>query len=318
MRYRLHFVFYVIQTASTLLPGGICGKIVPMALPARWLFSAVSLFAHLSALPAHTPEPSLSPSPSPAVVAAAPAPTPHGPQITWSSVRVKEPFIALTFDDGPSASLTPKLLDLLKARNIHVTFFVLGEMVKAHPEILRRALAEGHEVGNHSWDHPQLSRMSDEAVRSQLNRTQEAVQTAIGQKMTLMRPPYGAITAEQKKWVHDDLGYKIILWAVDPLDWKRPGPEIVRQRIVTETRNGSIILSHDIHPGTVEAMPATLDELLGKGFKFVTVSELLAMELPPEPKPTPHPPRVPKPVKPANPLPAGLPDKIDGAPSPAP
>ena len=129
-------------------------------------------------------------------------------------------------------------------------------------------------------------------MRSQLNRTSDVIAKAIGKAPNLMRPPYGAITAEQKKWIHNDLGYKIILWDVDPLDWKRPGPEAVHQRIVKDTRAGSIMLSHDIHPGTVEAMPATLDELLAKGFKFVTVSELLAMELPPEamPKPTgtPH------------------------------
>lgn len=280
-----------------------------MVVPTRWLLPAACLLASVS--PGQTPPPEPSPSPTATVV---PAPAPHAPQITWSSVRVKEPFIAMTFDDGPSATLTPKLLDLLKERHLHVTFFVLGENVKAHPEILRRAVAEGHEIGNHSWDHPVLSRMSDEAVRSQLNRTRDQITAATGRPVTLMRPPYGAITPEQKKWFHDDLGYKIILWAVDPLDWRRPGPEAVHQRIVKETHDGSIILSHDIHPGTVEAMPATLDDLLGKGFKFVTVSELLAMELPPEamPRPTPHPA---KPAPKPSALPPGLPETINGAPA---
>lgn len=275
-----------------------------MVFRVPWLLSAACVFAWASGR-AQIAEPPAAPE---ATVAA----TPRPPQITWSSVRVKEPYIAMTFDDGPSGALTPKLLDMLKARHIHATFFVLGENVKAHPEILKRAVAEGHEIGNHSWDHPQLSKMSDEAVRSQLNRTRDQITAAIGLPVTLMRPPYGAITPEQKKWVHGDLGYKIILWAVDPLDWKRPGPEVVHQRIVKETRNGSIILAHDIHPGTVEAMPATLDELLEKGFKFVTVSELLAMELPPEamPKPTPHPGKAaPKPT-----LPPGMPETISGAP----
>lgn len=283
-----------------------------MIFRARRLLS-VACFLALTSGRAQTAVPPATPSAPPEAASTPSAPRP--PQITWSSIRTKEPYIAMTFDDGPSATLTPKLLDLLKERHIHVTFFVLGENVKAHPEIVKRAVAEGHEIGNHSWDHPQLSKMSDEAVRSQLNRTKDQITAAIGLPVTLMRPPYGAITPEQKKWVHDDLGYKIILWAVDPLDWKRPGPEVVHERIVKETRNGSIILSHDIHPGTVEAMPATLDDLLGKGFKFVTVSELLAMELPPEamPKPSPRA-HSGKPTPKPGALPPGIPDKINGAP----
>ena len=89
----------------------------------------------------------------------------------------------------------------------------------------------------------------------------------------------------EKRWIHDEFGYDIILWDVDPLDWKRPGPAVVRNRILKETRPGSIVLSHDIHPGTIEAMPSTFDELEAKGFKFVTVSELIGMATPV----TPHP-----------------------------
>jgi peptidoglycan/xylan/chitin deacetylase (PgdA/CDA1 family) len=99
-----------------------------------------------------------------------------------------------------------------------------------------------------------------------------------------MRPPYGSITARQKKWINSEFGYRIILWDVDPLDWKRPGPAVVTSRIVRETRPGSIILSHDIHPGTIKAMPDTFDQLQAKGFKFVTISELIAMGKPMPPK----------------------------------
>lgn len=100
----------------------------------------------------------------------------------------------------------------------------------------------------------------------------------------LLRPPYGSITARQKQWIHSEFGERIILWDVDPLDWKRPGPSVVEHRIVSETRPGSIILSHDIHPGTIKAMPDTFDQLQAKGFKFVTVSELIAMGKPMAPK----------------------------------
>ena len=186
----------------------------------------------------------------------------------------------MTFDDGPSATLTPKLLDLLAAHHIKATFFVIGENVAEHPEIVARAAREGHEIANHSWSHPNFGKMSDESVRRQLQQTDDAIKNATGKRPTLMRPPYGSITAREKRWIHDEFGYDIILWDVDPYDWKRPGPAVVRARILKETRPGSIVLSHDIHPGTIEAMPSTFDELEAKGFKFVTVSELINMATP--------------------------------------
>jgi len=208
--------------------------------------------------------------------------------ITFNSVHVDEPYIAMTFDDGPSATLTPKLLDLLAAHHIKATFFVIGENVAEHPEIVARAAREGHEIGNHSWSHPNLGKMSDEGVRRQLQQTDDAIKSATGERPTLMRPPYGSITDHEKRWIHDQFGYDIILWDVDPYDWKRPGPAVVRARILKETRPGSIVLSHDIHPGTIEAMPSTFDQLEAKGFKVVTVSELIRMAAarPPHPQPS--------------------------------
>jgi peptidoglycan/xylan/chitin deacetylase (PgdA/CDA1 family) len=215
--------------------------------------------------------------------------TPEEPGITFNSVHVDGPYIAMTFDDGPSATLTPKLLDLLAAHHIKATFFVIGENVAEHPEIVARAAREGHEIGNHSWSHPNFGKMSDESVRRQLQQTDDAIKTATGKRPTLLRPPYGSITAREKRWIHDEFGYDIILWDVDPLDWKRPGPAVVRARILKETRPGSIVLSHDIHPGTIEAMPSTFEELEAKGFKFVTVSELIRMKAPQSPHPSPQP-----------------------------
>jgi len=214
---------------------------------------------------------------------------PEESSITFNSVHVDGPYIAMTFDDGPSATLTPKLLDLLAAHHIKATFFVIGENVAEHPEIVARAAREGHEIGNHSWSHPNFGKMSDQGVRSQLQRTDDAIKNATGQRPTLMRPPYGSITPREKRWIHDEFGYRIILWDVDPLDWKRPGPAVVRSRILKETQPGSIVLSHDIHPGTIEAMPSTFDALEAKGFKFVTVSELIRMAKPKASHPSPSP-----------------------------
>jgi peptidoglycan/xylan/chitin deacetylase (PgdA/CDA1 family) len=227
---------------------------------------------------------------------AAPAETPerdqppagNEPRIAFSYANVEGPYIAMTYDDGPSQKLTPKLLDLLAAHHIKATFFVIGQNAAEFPEIVRRAAREGHEIANHSWSHPNLGKMSDEGVRRELQKTDDAIKAAIGARPTLMRPPYGSITIRQKKWIHNDFGYQIILWDVDPLDWKRPGPTVVCNRIVRITRPGSIVLAHDIHPGTIEAMPAILDQLEAKGFKFVTVSELLRMDRPATPKPRPE------------------------------
>jgi len=122
-----------------------------------------------------------------------------------------------------------------------------------------------------------------------------------------MRPPYGSITAREKHWIHDELGYQIILWDVDPNDWKRPGPAVVRNRILKETQPGSIVLSHDIHPGTIEAMPSTFETLEAKGFKFVTVSELIRMATPRPSHASPQP---------GESLPANATPSLSPAPSP--
>jgi peptidoglycan-N-acetylglucosamine deacetylase len=212
--------------------------------------------------------------------------TPPGPslnravaeKVTFSEVNVDGPYIAMTFDDGPHATNTAKLLDMVAKRHIKLTFFVLGQCVQENPAVLQREVAEGHEIGNHSWSHPNLAKLSDEAVRSQLRRTDDLIVKTAGVKPKLMRPPYGELTRRQRIWANHDFNYKVILWDVDPLDWKRPGPSIVASRIISGARPGSIILSHDIHPPTIEAMPQVFDALLAKGFKFVTVSELLAMD----------------------------------------
>ncbi len=200
------------------------------------------------------------------------------PKFTWSSVKVDGPYIAMTFDDGPNPKNTPKLLDLLAAKHIKATFFVVGECATDYPAIMKRIVAEGHEIGNHSWDHPNFGKSSDDKIRSQVQRTNDIILAETGIKPTLLRPPYGSMTPKQRQWVHDEFGYDIILWNVDPNDWKEPGVNVVAQRIISGTRPGSIILSHDIHAPTIEAMPMVFDALLAKGYKFVTVSELIAMD----------------------------------------
>lgn len=200
--------------------------------------------------------------------------------VTYSRVRTNLPYIAMTYDDGPHPKNTPRLLDMLRKRNIKATFYVIGRSVNLYPQITRRIVAEGHEIGNHTWTHRKLTALSDSQVRKEMNTTRDAIVAACGVKPRTMRPPYGALRQDQRAWIYKEYGYPTILWSVDPEDWKRPGLSVVTSRIVNNTRNGGIVLAHDLHKPTVDAMPATLDGLLRKGFKFVTVSQLLALSPP--------------------------------------
>jgi len=198
--------------------------------------------------------------------------------VTFSRVQVSGNFIAITFDDGPHPQNTPRLLDILAQRNIKATFYVIGRSVDLHPGVLRRTVAEGHEIGNHSHTHRLLSKLGDADVRQEMQRCQDAIGRAAGVRPRTMRPPYGGLLQRQRELVHEEFGYPTILWSVDPLDWKRPGPSVVASRILSATTAGGIVLAHDLHSQTVDAMPATLDGLLKRGFKFVTVSQLIAMK----------------------------------------
>lgn len=269
-------------------------------LPAIFLGLTTALAgAAPAAAPAPAPGANANPAPKPPAAApvqpgtpavSAPA-APAAPKITVSQCNVEGPYIAITFDDGPHGTNTPRLLDMLKQRKLRATFFMVGQCVAEYPAIVKRMVAEGHEVANHSWSHPQLSSMTEASVREQLQKTHDAIIAACGVAPKTMRPPFGAFTARQRAWSHGEWGYRCILWDVDPLDWKVRNAEHVKNEILKRAVPGSIILAHDIHKTTIDAMPETLDGLLAKGFKFATVTELLAMDkpLPPKPKATPAP-----------------------------
>lgn len=178
---------------------------------------------------------------------------------------------ALTFDDGPHAVYTAELLDGLKERGVNVTFFFLGQCAAENPELVRRAYEEGHEIGSHTWSHPDLKKLSDEKIRSQLDRCRNLFSDLLGEERFLVRPPYGS-TDRRVRAAMDAVG---VFWSVDTLDWKLKDEEQVYQNIVTEARDGSIILCHDIHKTTIPAALRAVDELRREGYEFVTVSELM-------------------------------------------
>ena len=232
--------------------------------------------------------------------ATAPEAKPVEPRLVYVRCEVQQPAIAITFDDGPHPDFTPRLLDILKKENIKATFFMVGRCVVTYPDIVKRMVDEGHEVASHSWSHPLLTSLGNTSLDSQMRKTHDAIIKACGVTPTLYRPPYGASRLAQRKRIHDEFGYASILWDVDPLDWQRPRTsQKVQDRILAQTRPGSIILCHDIHETTVDAMPATLAQLKARGYQFMTVSQLIDLEA--------KTPRIPGVPIAAAPLPAVLP-----------
>jgi peptidoglycan/xylan/chitin deacetylase (PgdA/CDA1 family) len=222
------------------------------------------------------------------VAAPTPTPAPAAPRKpTYNSCNVQSSTVAMTFDDGPHPKLTPRLLDMLKERNIKATFFVVGKCVAEYPDIAKRIVDEGHEIANHTWNHPQLPKLSPTAFAAEITQTNDAIKQATGILPVTMRPPYGATNATINKRLNEEYGLSVILWSVDPQDWKIRKSDHVSSHIIKNAAPGSIILAHDIHASTIDAMPAALDALQAKGYKFATVSELIAMDCPAAPKSTP-------------------------------
>ena len=223
-----------------------------------------------SALHPHSPSISVTPGGA----------APRAPRVPaqYNSVNMSRPIVALTFDDGPHPDLTPRLLDILRQQGVRATFYVIGRNVETYPDIARRIVAEGHEIANHSWSHPALTSIGAGRLNSEIANTSQVIQRVTGRRPTNMRPPYGAINDRVRASILRDHGLDVIMWSVDPLDWKRPGAEVVRRRLVEGATPGGILLAHDIHPGTIEAMPGTIQDLKAKGYGFATVSQLLALQ----------------------------------------
>ncbi|MFW2541824.1 polysaccharide deacetylase family protein [Primorskyibacter sp. 2E107] len=198
---------------------------------------------------------------------------------TIMAVRTPSPVVSMTFDDGPHPRLTPVLLDMLKARGLRATFYLIGNRVVTWPDIVRRIADEGHEIGNHSWTHPNLAKFSDGRVLDEIDRTSNAIFKITGRPPVTFRPPYGAFSRRQRLMLYEARNLPTILWSVDPQDWRRPGAGVVASRILKGSRPGAIILSHDIQSGTVKAMPQTLDGLSGRGLRFATVSQMMGWPL---------------------------------------
>lgn len=182
-------------------------------------------------------------------------------------------MLALTFDDGPG-NYTNRVLDTLRQNRSHGTFFVIGRQVPGRADIVKRVANEGNEIGNHSWDHAFLPALSHDELAYQIDATQRAIQQATnGYIPTLMRPPYGAANDAVAGYLQQKQ-LKVALWNVDTEDWLYPDAQAMYDRIMQSAADGSIILLHDIHPSSVEAIERAIPDLIGQGYQLVTMSQL--------------------------------------------
>ena len=189
--------------------------------------------------------------------------------------KKQQKLVALTFDDGPNAATTPQALDILAKYHVKGTFFMLGKNIAGNEQLVKRVHDEGHEIGNHSWSHPQLPTLALEQAKKQIEDTQAALRAVIGESPKMMRPPYGAINNTLRNAV--DMSF--IMWNVDSLDWKNRNTGSIMEQVKKQTYPGSIILMHDIHQTTINALPSVIEYLKKNGYTLVTVSELLNHQL---------------------------------------
>jgi len=184
-----------------------------------------------------------------------------------------EKLVALTFDDGPGI-FTDELLDLLEEHESKATFFVVGSRIAAHPQTLRRMIEQGSEVAGHSWNHPNYLSIEEDEIKFQLQATNSMIFNVTGVRPLMHRVPGGAFD-DLVLDVSRELGMSVIQWSLDPWDWRVRNADIVYDDIMSRVRNGSIVVLHDIHAATIEAMERLIPDLIEAEFKLVTVSELL-------------------------------------------
>ncbi|MDR1145516.1 MAG: polysaccharide deacetylase family protein [Verrucomicrobiales bacterium] len=183
--------------------------------------------------------------------------------------------IAITFDDGPTPGVTEKVLRELDRRNISATFFMIGRNAERHPGLAREVAAAGHEIANHTYTHPPLSALPAARASHEIRQAQDVITAATGRAPKWLRPPYGAFHRKAQGPLARSLGLGVVYWSVDSRDWTRPGVNQIINRVVSATVPGSIILNHDLHFQTAQAVGAMLDRLLEKDFNFTRVSGFL-------------------------------------------
>jgi peptidoglycan/xylan/chitin deacetylase (PgdA/CDA1 family) len=191
--------------------------------------------------------------------------------------NVHVPEIALSFDDGPNPPYTSQVLDVLSSYHVQATFFVIGIRVTYYPDLVRQGYEQGNAIGNHTWTHPELTRLSADDVFSQLQQTSNEIKSVIGSAPTVFRPPYEEYNASVQS-IAASLGLSTVLWNVDPRDWALPGTNAIIANVLNNVHDGSIIEMHDgggNRGETVAALPTIITTLEQRGFRFVTIPRLI-------------------------------------------
>ena len=188
-----------------------------------------------------------------------------------SSMVTEASRVAITFDDGPSSTCTPVLLDGLKERGVKATFFLIGENVEKNPELVKRLYKEGHLIGNHTYHHVEITMVSNEVAYQEIMDADDAIYSITGKHTEYMRPPFGL----WQRSLELDLEVMPVMWTIDPLDWTTENVDEIVNKVVTEAEENDIILLHDYYDSSVKAALQIVDQLKERGFTFVTVEELL-------------------------------------------
>lgn len=186
-----------------------------------------------------------------------------------------KPMVALTFDDGPYSKVDSRLLDLLEQYNAKATFFVVGNRVGSYTQTVQRMVADGHELGIHTYEHATLTKLDEAGILQQIDLTQQALQDAAGYTSAVIRPPGGACNDFVKQVVGSQ-GLYLANWSVDTEDWRSRDADSVYNEVMKSVHDGAIILCHDLYESTAEAMERVIPELIAQGYQLVTVSQLLS------------------------------------------
>lgn len=194
---------------------------------------------------------------------------------TTKHIDPDKPMIAITFDDGPTRKYTTTILDCLKENHAYATFFVLGNRVDMAPDLLSRMILEGHEIGNHTYSHKQLTTLQENAITNEINKTSDVIYEAVHSYPTLIRPPYGSYN----ETVLNHLGeMRLVKWTLDSEDWRSKNTKIIVDKVMKEVNDKDIILFHDLYETTAEAVCILIPQLIEEGYQLVSVSDLYSFE----------------------------------------
>lgn len=272
-------IFVVIFSSACGLAGYESDLAPPPALqlavhPVETSFGALNINTELLTRPAIPPVSKVDDKNDEAVIATEDTvddTTP--PEVAEELPEAEKPVVALTFDDGPSKEITPKLVELLEEYGVTATFCVVGNRLEKNMDIGTAIYESGSELVGHSWSHPYLTKLSVDGIKAQLNDTNALIEEITGSPSSFYRPPYGGVNKRVRS-VSEELEMSLLMWSVDPQDWRTRDAESIYNHVLEYVTDGSIILCHDLYESTYEAMEMLIPELLEQGYRFVTVSEL--------------------------------------------